>query len=101
MSIEQSKPETLRLALIGPRPIVEETFHRLATKWRKETMFKSSPRDVFLDPVYLQIIGMGEEIVPLIWKAQICGAASLEALGTFTIERRRYSTGSNMVMLSK
>jgi hypothetical protein len=66
MSIEQTKPENLGLALIGPRPIVEETFHRLATKWRKETMFKSSPRDVFVDPVYLQIIGMGEEIVPLL-----------------------------------
>ncbi len=51
---------------IRPSQQVEETFRHLAERWRTETMFQSSPTAKFMHPLYLQIIGMGRDIVPLL-----------------------------------
>lgn len=55
-----------RVVSIRPDQHVKETFNHLAEQWRTETMVKSSPVEVFMHPLYLQIIGMGRDIVPLL-----------------------------------
>lgn len=44
----------------------DEAFHELAARWRAETFHMSSTHDVVLNPAYLQIIGLGKPIVPLL-----------------------------------
>src|ERR1041385_3067205 len=41
-------------------------FLRLTAEWRKNTRYKSSFRQIVLDPAYQRIIMMGEEAIPLI-----------------------------------
>lgn len=47
---------------------VSEKFFRLATEWKQATMFVSSVTKMSAHPAYQQIIGMGEEAVPLLLK---------------------------------
>ena len=44
----------------------DEAFHELAARWRAETVHLSSTHDVVLHPAYLQIIGLGMPMVPLL-----------------------------------
>lgn len=44
----------------------DEAFQELAERWRAETVHVSSTHDVVLHPAYLQIIGLGMPIVPLL-----------------------------------
>jgi len=50
---------------ISPHEEVEQTFNQLAQRWRAETLVQSSPH-IFSHRLYLQIIGMGREIVPIL-----------------------------------
>ncbi len=43
-----------------------DRFNRLVYEWRIETMFKSQIKDKMENPVFRQIIDMGEPIIPLI-----------------------------------
>ena len=47
---------------------VEEKFHRLASEWKKETAHLSSVTDIVLHPKYQNIIGMGETVLPFLFK---------------------------------
>jgi hypothetical protein len=41
-------------------------FNRLADTWEEETQFLSSVDDIIVHPAHMEIIGMGEQAVPLI-----------------------------------
>lgn len=45
---------------------LEETFNKLAEKWRAETRYLSAIDDIVLNRTYQSIIGMGPEVVPLL-----------------------------------
>ena len=47
---------------------VEETFHRLATEWRRDTAVLSSVTDMAMHWAYQQIIGMGQAVLPLVFR---------------------------------
>lgn len=49
-----------------PRPPSVEQFHELAERWRQESSFMSSAREMASHPAYKAIISMGREVVPLI-----------------------------------
>ena len=49
-----------------PEPSVDEAFRDLAASWRKQTSLLSSVAKITAHPAYHQIIGMGEDVVPLI-----------------------------------
>ena len=44
-------------------------FLELKERWRQETAFISSPKDLFSHPAYQQIIGLGPQAVPLVLSA--------------------------------
>jgi hypothetical protein len=46
--------------------VVSRRFLELKKRWRQETAFISSPRELFLHDAYQQIIGLGPQAVPLI-----------------------------------
>jgi len=46
----------------------EKKFSELAEKWREETRYLSSVRDMVLHPAYQQIIGMGREALPFLFE---------------------------------
>jgi hypothetical protein len=45
---------------------VSDRFQKLASRWKRESSFMSSPLDMAALPSYLQIIAMGPDVVPLI-----------------------------------
>ena len=45
---------------------LDSRFHALAAQWKEETRFLSSIHDMVTHPAYLQIIGMGQEALPLL-----------------------------------
>jgi hypothetical protein len=45
---------------------VEERFHDLASRWKRETRFCSSRTQMVEHPAYKEIIGMGPAVLPLI-----------------------------------
>ena len=45
---------------------LSKRFLELKERWRQETAFTSSPRDLFLHSAYQKIIGLGPEAVPLV-----------------------------------
>ena len=45
---------------------LSESFHRLADEWRSRQSHSSSAVELAMDPAYLQIIGLGYRVVPLI-----------------------------------
>lgn len=55
---------------------LEETFYELAEQWRRETGFHSSPAMKFQHPLYLQIIGLGQAIIPFLLREVKKGSAS-------------------------
>lgn len=59
-------------SLVAPKPIphsmpaLDEVFEALAESWRKNTTLFSSVVKITADPAYQKIIGMGEDVIPLI-----------------------------------
>ncbi len=53
-----------------PQPIASETvedrFQRLATIWLSETAHVSSSSDLVAHPAFLEIVGMGPAVIPLL-----------------------------------
>lgn len=47
---------------------LEQEFRRLATSWKRETKHLSRIDHVCANPSYLQIIGMGADALPLIFR---------------------------------
>src|SRR5437899_2425039 len=47
---------------------LEAKFHRLASGWKQETVHLSSMTQKILHPNYQSIIGMGPDILPLLFK---------------------------------
>lgn len=45
---------------------LQREFDRLASQWIEETKFLSSVNDIILHPSYMRIIGMGQQVLPLI-----------------------------------
>jgi hypothetical protein len=43
-------------------------FYSLAKRWREETRYVSSVHDMVLHPAYQQIIGMGKEALPFLFR---------------------------------
>ena len=41
-------------------------FHKLVRRWRQETSYVSSTDQIFSHPSFLEIVGMGEKVIPLI-----------------------------------
>jgi hypothetical protein len=48
------------------QPQLEESFRRLAEKWRRETRLSSRIEKKVMHPAYQRIIGMGPKVLPLI-----------------------------------
>ena len=66
---------------------LEQKFRRLADQWRRETRYVSSLSKMSMHPAYQKIIGMGEEVVPLILhEMQETGGHWLWALHVITEE---------------
>ncbi len=65
-------------------------FASLASAWRADTEFLSSPAEMADHPVYREIVAMGEPAVPLI-------LAELEARPDFWFEALRRITGADPV----
>ncbi len=47
---------------------IEKIFQQLVNQWQKETRGISSSTELILHPAYQQIIGMGREVVPLLFR---------------------------------
>ncbi|MBI4389801.1 MAG: hypothetical protein HY580_06430 [Nitrospinae bacterium] len=45
---------------------LEECFNSLVSKWKSDTAFQSSISQMVDHPAYQEIIGLGEEVVPLL-----------------------------------
>ena len=65
MRLQQAQDEAERQAKEASCEL-EAEFDALVQRWRMETGFHSSPTVKFLHPAYLQIIGMGKSIIPLL-----------------------------------
>jgi hypothetical protein len=51
----------------GSASPLKERFDELARQWRKANEFVSSTTDIVMHPAYQQIIGMGPDVLPLIF----------------------------------
>lgn len=51
---------------IGITDQLEERFREQADKWERETRHLSSPTQMMMHPSYHAILGMGQEVVPLL-----------------------------------
>lgn len=54
------------IAIAPPEPSIDEVFRDLANSWRNQTSLLSSVAKIAAHPAYQKIIGMGEDVVPLI-----------------------------------
>lgn len=60
--------DALRLPKLTLSPFLRRKFERLATKWKSETFMISSLTEIASHPSYQQIIGMGSDVLPLIFE---------------------------------
>lgn len=51
-----------------PPPAFELEFRALAEKWRRDTQHTSSVNKMITHPSYMRIVGMGREVLPLLFK---------------------------------
>jgi hypothetical protein len=58
-----------RTSIKSPREDSAKKFKRLLELWRKETEYMSSMTQAFLHPAYQEIVGMGKEALPFIFRA--------------------------------
>ncbi len=55
--------------VISAIPIeLERDFNTLVEQWYTNTLLYSSIQDISMDPAYQQIIGMGSQVLPLIFR---------------------------------
>jgi hypothetical protein len=64
MSIVPTKP----VPVPNPAETLEECFRRLEATWIAETAYLSSSTDILNHPAFLEIIRLGEPVVPLIFR---------------------------------
>jgi len=57
----------LSRSTIDPAIRLRFEFNRLANEWKRDTRFMSSLTKMVLHPAYQTIIGMGKEVLPLIF----------------------------------
>lgn len=62
-----------RDSLSHPPPSLRKKFRRLAQQWSHDTVFYSSSHDIVMHWAYQQVIGLGSQVVPLIYKEMIAG----------------------------
>jgi hypothetical protein len=63
------EPETMSTVPARPTPAAEtiqERFQRLASVWRAETAYVSSSSDLVAYPAFMEIVGMGPAVIPLL-----------------------------------
>jgi hypothetical protein len=85
----QTNTVTLMSSLdaVAPSSGIEQSFRELADRWREETMHLSSTPEAALNFSYQQIIGMGKEALPLIFREmQTQGGHWFWALAAITRE---------------
>ena len=51
------------------RQSTEQRFRELSRQWKEETQYTSSTTDMVMHPAYQQIIGMGRDVLPLLFAA--------------------------------
>jgi len=49
-----------------PRERIEEKFQQLAARWLADTAYISSSSELVAHPAFLEIVGMGPSVVPLL-----------------------------------
>ena len=57
-----------RIPASRQKETVEEEFKRLASEWRRDTAVLSSVPDIAMHPAYQQIIGMGNVVLPFVFR---------------------------------
>jgi len=66
-TVEADIPNGIRISHVSTeQQTVEQKFRRLADQWRKETRLQSSINKRAMHSAYQQIIGMGQDALPLI-----------------------------------
>ncbi len=68
-------------------------FHNLAEKWKEETLITSSVHEIESNRSYLEIIGMGKKVLPLIFQ-------DLKSRPTLWFSALEKITGDNPVEMS-
>ena len=58
--------EIYHSAAAGQRESISQKFYKLVNQWKRDVRFVSSVTDMVLHPAYLQIIGLGEKVLPLL-----------------------------------
>lgn len=56
-----------------PSPSVRKRFDRLVEEWTQDIMFTSSSHDIVLHRAYQQVIGLGRQVIPLIYDEMASG----------------------------
>ena len=56
-----------------PSPSLRKRFERLAQQWVFDTMFYSSSHDIIMHWAYQQVIGLGPQVLPLIYEKMVAG----------------------------
>lgn len=66
--IKKDKEDSLHhfLSTYSTENITEIKFAKLKAEWEKDIQFLSNTNEIVMHPSYQQIIGMGQEIIPLI-----------------------------------
>lgn len=67
VAVPDDWPEGAQVEFHAPtEPDLERRFHELVARWKEDTRFLSSVHDMVSHPAYLQIIGMGKAVLPLV-----------------------------------
>lgn len=56
-----------------PSPSLCKEFNRLVQQWTQDIVFTSSSHDIILHWAYQQVIGLGPQIIPLIYEEMVAG----------------------------
>ena len=56
-----------------PAPSLCKKFSRLSQQWSSDTVFYSSSHDIVMHWAYQQVIGLGRQVVPLIYEEMVAG----------------------------
>jgi hypothetical protein len=65
---------TSRDSFDRPSPSLCKRFRGLAQQWSQDTVFCSSSHDIVMHWAYQQVIGLGSQVVPLIYEEMTAGA---------------------------
>ena len=64
--IDLASADVLTASDASATSALQLVFDSLAAKWQKETVYLSSPNTIAEHPAYQEIIGMGEQAIPMI-----------------------------------